>query len=344
MYVWPLYYMVSHLESTGTVIAALITLYDHACTLDAEVKYIWNKSWNSSKILFVVGIYMLSSNAIPLSLFNSVAVSHVELYLFYTSVKIGYIGMLGLLLAHKYPDHSILAIIKELHGTYLCMMMNSIDELHVKPFWVTVIVFESILLFFTLWKSMSDFRHAPTMRRFSLSRLIIRDSVIHCTITSAIYSITNVVWTIKPIFKLRPRPHSTIYMYMYSKRSPWTSQPPASRPLVISTLITIYDHGKFETDSNQRAAAQWDAEMKPSRKGAKTTPADEMSGEESQCGRRPVSYRIPGPITTSPHWPNRIPNGLGNPPSAPLSLLNNVLDGMYNASLDIARITRKMLE
>ncbi|KAF8980138.1 hypothetical protein BDQ17DRAFT_1439094 [Cyathus striatus] len=43
------------------LIAALITLYDHACTLDAEVKYIWNKSWNSSKILFIAVIIDLSS-------------------------------------------------------------------------------------------------------------------------------------------------------------------------------------------------------------------------------------------------------------------------------------------
>ncbi|KAF9000450.1 hypothetical protein BDQ17DRAFT_674078 [Cyathus striatus] len=73
-----------------------------------------------------------------------------------------------------------------------------IEELQAKPFWITVIVFESILLFLTLWKFTSYFRHAPTMRRYSLTRLIVRDSIIYYIITFAIYCTIGVFWTTKP--------------------------------------------------------------------------------------------------------------------------------------------------
>ncbi|KAF9000457.1 hypothetical protein BDQ17DRAFT_1327737 [Cyathus striatus] len=76
-----------------TVITAiLLTLYDHACTLDKEYndKHIWNKPWNSSKVLFIAKqiwnirlaiqeIYTLSFNTIPLSSFIVVAVLYTSI-------------------------------------------------------------------------------------------------------------------------------------------------------------------------------------------------------------------------------------------------------------------------
>ncbi|KAF9000449.1 hypothetical protein BDQ17DRAFT_1543201 [Cyathus striatus] len=118
-----------------------------------------------------------------------------------------FIGLIGLLFLLEilvtagtviHDQDSYIAVLKELHGSYLCMMMNPVHELHAKSFWITVIAFETILLFLTLSKFMSDLKHAPTMRRFSLTRLIVRDSVIYYSIAFATYFSVGIVWTIKP--------------------------------------------------------------------------------------------------------------------------------------------------
>ncbi|KAF9000459.1 hypothetical protein BDQ17DRAFT_1327739 [Cyathus striatus] len=40
------------------LIATFITLYDHACNIDEEVKYVWKTPWTISRILFIATRYV----------------------------------------------------------------------------------------------------------------------------------------------------------------------------------------------------------------------------------------------------------------------------------------------
>ncbi|KAF9000466.1 hypothetical protein BDQ17DRAFT_1327746 [Cyathus striatus] len=74
-------------------------------------------------------------------------------------------------------------VVKELRGTYLCFLVQR-QPWAVSGYWVSIIIFETIVFSLTMWKFTSDLRHTPPVRRFSLIKLIVRDSVMYYGIWS----------------------------------------------------------------------------------------------------------------------------------------------------------------
>ncbi|KAF9000464.1 hypothetical protein BDQ17DRAFT_674634 [Cyathus striatus] len=71
-----------------------------------------------------------------------------------------------------------IAIVTEFEGTYICIK-NIANKLVVSPFWLIVIIFETILFSLTIWKLASNVRLLWGTRRVSLGRLIVVDGTIY---------------------------------------------------------------------------------------------------------------------------------------------------------------------
>ncbi|KAF9000437.1 hypothetical protein BDQ17DRAFT_673751 [Cyathus striatus] len=209
------------------LVATLITLYDHACSIDAEVKYIWSsKSWNSSKILFVATRYIGDIFVIfqwyTAFLLKSVSTTKIFrivpwgtsllIYLcqvilcyrlsalynntkrfIYTLCFIFLLEMLGTVGTLVYEMKLFDAAVSELHENCI----NVVNK-NVSPYWIIIIVFETVLLSLTIRKFCSDFRHAPTLRIVSLGKLIVMDSIMYYCAAFVVYFALGIIWTVKP--------------------------------------------------------------------------------------------------------------------------------------------------
>ncbi|KAF9000463.1 hypothetical protein BDQ17DRAFT_674543 [Cyathus striatus] len=199
--------------------STLIALYDHVCTIDIEVEYIWSKPWASSKILFLLTRYigdlllifewytafLLPSvsrnvgvaidriaswgNLLPLFLCQTTLC--YRLSALYNNRKpfvisicfIFLLEILGISIVILYGQQKLpTEVVVEFEGTYLC-----IKEIPVlSPYWLVIVVFETILFSLTIWKFASNIRHIQGIRRVSLGRLIVVDGTM--------YYIMSVIW------------------------------------------------------------------------------------------------------------------------------------------------------
>ncbi|KAF8989785.1 hypothetical protein BDQ17DRAFT_419858 [Cyathus striatus] len=224
-------------------ISAIITLYDHLCTIDSEVQYIWSKPWMSSKILYIATRYA-GDLFISFQWYTTFQSQHSQsvcdatfyiipwvfsLSLYFCQVTLCYrlsalynnnkqficticclfvFEIVGTTATAIYlrQQHSTV-IVKNIKGIYECLKLTNTSMRHNMPlYWTTIIIFESILFSLTIWKFMSDLRHAPINRRFSLIRLIVGDSLMYYGLALAIYLIVGLLWSFKP--KLNPMVHA----------------------------------------------------------------------------------------------------------------------------------------
>ncbi|KAF9011446.1 hypothetical protein BDQ17DRAFT_1346260 [Cyathus striatus] len=225
------------------LIFTLITLYDHVCTVDAEVKYIWRKRWSSSKILFIATRYIgdlfvifqcysaflsrPSQNVCSIA-YNIVIPSGVCSLIYLCQATLCFrlsalynnsrqfvrgISLMFLLevsttvtiVIYRLKNSSV--IVKDLHGTAICLLVH--DQINSRLveslYWMTIILFETIILSLTLWKFVFDIRCTPALRRSSLSRLIVRDNILYFIATFILYlsvGVTSWVFETRLIFAI----------------------------------------------------------------------------------------------------------------------------------------------
>ncbi|KAF9000434.1 hypothetical protein BDQ17DRAFT_1327725 [Cyathus striatus] len=187
-------------------LSSFIILYDHACNIDAEVKYVWRKPWTVSKTLYIT---VINDEIYSLQLYTVFLIRPDSRSLYYC---ISYIAMDGVTsrwpLSIKVFTYTIPVIFAlELLVTAAKMIniqFNSVAnyvERRTTPleYFGIATAFETILLSFTIRKFISDVRHAPASRRLYLNRLIITDSIAYYIISLVVYSIFGVIWLINPL-------------------------------------------------------------------------------------------------------------------------------------------------
>ncbi|KAF8981929.1 hypothetical protein BDQ17DRAFT_843245 [Cyathus striatus] len=245
--------MFSLMRYTQTI-STSITLYDHLCTVDAEVKYIWvrffrtsyfnfstsvyptlqGKRWSSSKILFIATRYIgdllviftcycefmsrPSQNVCSVA-YNIVIVGGTSSLMFLCQAILCYrlsalynnnkhfVRTISLMFLLEVSGTVTFVICRlknsyDLHGTSLCLLVHgNTTSVHAESaYWITIILFETIILSLTLWKFIFDIRLTPALRRSSLSRLIVRDNILYYSAAFVLYFSVGVT---ARIFKTR---------------------------------------------------------------------------------------------------------------------------------------------
>ncbi|KAF9011445.1 hypothetical protein BDQ17DRAFT_1322317 [Cyathus striatus] len=177
------------------IISTLITLHDHVCTVDAE-----KKRWSSSKILFIAiqMLFCISFEAITkCSITCNIIIPSGTCSLIYLCQEV---SATVTIVIYRVKNSSV--IVKDLHGTAMCLLIHGRinSSLAESTYWVTIILFETIILSLTLWKFMFDIRHTPALRRSSLSRLLVRDNILYFISAFTLYLSVGVAsWVFKTV-------------------------------------------------------------------------------------------------------------------------------------------------
>ncbi|KAF9000495.1 hypothetical protein BDQ17DRAFT_1327764 [Cyathus striatus] len=153
-------------------ISALITLYDHMCTIDSESRYI-----GDFLTICATAFYIIPWGT--------------SLLLYLCQVTAG-----DVIRRQKFEA----SVLEGLHsGASICLVFLASTSHKLSAYWTAIILFETILFSLTLWKFMFDLRHTLLIRRFSLIKLVVRDSLIYYSLAFALYLIVGLMWSVKPL-------------------------------------------------------------------------------------------------------------------------------------------------
>jgi len=213
--------------------ATFTALYDHICTLDVEIEYIWKQKWTLSKALFVAIRYfgelvlilecVLFLNEDPSQRFcfwgftfmpvgSSILIWLCQTILqlrihalYHGSIKVKiFLGILFLaqvaaMIQATVSTQMVFKVIAEPSpGVHVCAVLDT--PKHIWIYWMAVVVFETILFLMAVGIMIKNYWMMRIVRTYavgdkpSLLHIMLRDSAVYFFVAFAAYTATTVMW------------------------------------------------------------------------------------------------------------------------------------------------------